>query len=464
MASARPSSGMPSNIESDRAGHNSPTINAIVQAAIVTESAWPAAQRAMSGKGCGASGMVKWPVPPMPFEQADVDKRIRALRIITRLNVGGPAIQAMTLSERLESRGFETLLIHGQLDAGEGDMRYLLPASVAVRHLPTLRRPLALAHDGIALAQLLDVMRDFRPQIVHTHMAKAGTLGRLAAAIYNQTAGRSRRAAVVHTYHGHVLEGYFNAAKTRTFLAIERALARATDRIVAISPTIRAQLLDDYGIGQPRQYAVVPLGFELGALAAIDDSARAAARAALDLAPSAHVVTTVGRLTAIKQHMLFLEAAALVAAHDPHAVFVVAGDGELRGAIEDRALALGLDGRVRFLGWRRDLPTIYGASDLFLLTSRNEGTPVALIESLAAGVPGVCTDVGGVRDVIDSDAVGLLAPDGDAPALAAHVGGLLADPHRRRRMGAAGRALVLARYSLDRLVDDVEAVYRGLLH
>src|SRR5262249_8543447 len=153
---------------------------------------------------------------------------------------------------------------------------------------------------------------------------------------------------------------------------------------------------------------------------AIDAPARAAARAALDLAPSAHVVTTVGRLTAIKQHNLFLEVAAAVAARDPDAVFLVVGDADLRDALEARVAALGLAGRFRFLGCRRDLPTIYGASDLFLLTSRNEGTPVALIESLAAGVPGVCTDVGGVRDVLNSDAVGLLAQDGDAPALAAH--------------------------------------------
>jgi glycosyltransferase involved in cell wall biosynthesis len=400
----------------------------------------------------------------MPQALNDAGRPARVLRLITRLNVGGPSIQAMTLSERLTSRGFETLLVHGRLDAGEGDMRYLLPASVAVRYLPALRRPPAPALDAIALAQLLDVMRDFRPQIVHTHMAKAGALGRVAAAIYNHTAGRDRPARVVHTYHGHVLEGYFGATKTRIFLGIERGLARATDRIVAISPAIRRDLLAGYGIGRAEQYAVVPLGFDLSALVAINESARALARAALDIPASAHVVTTVGRLTAIKQHALFLDVAAIVAAQDREAIFVVAGDGDLRGALEHQAHALGIDRRVRFLGWRRDLATIYAASDVFLLTSGNEGTPVALIESLASGVPGVSTDVGGVRDVLESDAVGLLAPDGDSPALATHVISLLADRDRRQRMGAAGRALVLARYDLDRLVADVEALYRKLLH
>ncbi len=394
----------------------------------------------------------------------DNDIPIRVLRVVTRLNVGGPAIQAITLSDRLAARGYDTLLVHGQLDAGEGDMRYLLPASVAARPLRSLRRPLAPAHDSVALAQLLDLMRDFRPQIVHTHMAKAGTLARLAAAVYNRTAGRGHRARVVHTYHGHVLDGYFSARKTRLFLAIERGLARVTDRIVAISPSIQRQLLDEYHIGRASQYAVVPLGFDLSTFAALDDRARREARGALNIAPLAHVVSTIGRLTAIKQQDLFLEVAARVAASDSLATFVIAGDGSLRGGLERQARALGLGDRVRFLGWRRDLATIYGASDLVLLTSRNEGTPVALIESLASGVPGVSTDVGGVRDVIANDTVGLMAPDRDSSALAAHVMALLADPQRRRQMGADGRALVIARYGLDRLVADVDALYRELLH
>jgi glycosyltransferase involved in cell wall biosynthesis len=174
-------------------------------------------------------------------------------------------------------------------------------------------------------------------------------------------------------------------------------------------------------------------------------------------------VTTVGRLTAIKQHSLFLDAAALVSVAAPKTEFLVVGDGELRAPLEAQARALGIAERVRFLGWRRDLATIYGATDIFLLTSRNEGTPVALIESLAAGVPGVSTEVGGIRDVITGDEVGLVAPFGDARALAEQVLALAADAARRRRMGEAGRRSVTARFSLDRLVDDVDALYRRLL-
>jgi glycosyltransferase involved in cell wall biosynthesis len=387
---------------------------------------------------------------------------VRVLRLITRLNIGGPSIQAIALSDRLTARGFTTRLVHGALGNGEGDMGYLLRPSASVEYVPSLRRDIAPASDVRAFGRVLGMIREFRPQIVHTHMAKAGAIGRLAALAYNRTSGRAARVKLVHTYHGHVLEGYFGAGKTAVFVGIERLLANATDRIVAISPAIRDELLLQHRIGRAEQYRVVPLGFDLTSLAAIDETARLAARAALGIPTGAHVVSTVGRLTAIKQHHLFLETARLVANQGPAALFLIVGDGELRAALEQTARDFGLADRVRFLGWRRDLATIYGASDVFLLTSRNEGTPVALIESLAAGVPGVSTDVGGVRDVITND-VGALAPYDDAAALATAVATLLGDPARRRVMGDRGRAYVVAKYGIGRLVADVEALYRELL-
>jgi glycosyltransferase involved in cell wall biosynthesis len=387
---------------------------------------------------------------------------IRVLRVITRLNIGGPSIQAIALSHRLAPRGFDTLLIHGRLGEGEGDMRYLLPAAVRTRALGSLRREVAPFHDAVALVQILDILRDWRPHIVHTHMAKAGTIARAATTIYNATIGRRSPARIVHTYHGHVLEGYFGPAKTRLFLAIERGLARVTDRIVAISPQIQKELLDEQHIGRVHQYRVVPLGFDLGSLAAIDARRRREARATLGLDEAARIVTTVGRLTAIKQHTLFLETAALVAAGDPRALFLIVGDGELRQDVQRQATRLGLGDRVQFLGWRQDLDTIYAATDVFLLTSRNEGTPVAIIESLAAAVPVVSTDVGGVRDVVDQRA-GLLAPFGDARALADRVSELFADAPRRLAMGEHGRASVTARYATDRLVDDIARLYGELI-
>ena len=395
----------------------------------------------------------------------------RVARIITRLNIGGPSIQAAELTSRLSSRGFETMLVHGAVDAQEGDMAYLLER----RHLthppvriPALQRPIAPGADIAALWQIYRRLCEFQPAIVHTHMAKAGAIGRAAAVAYNRTAGRRAPARLVHTYHGHVLEGYFSPRKTQAFINIERRLARITDRIVAISPRIHDELVHTYRIGRPEQYRVVPLGFDLDSLAAVDDAARVRAREALRLPPeaSAPVITTVGRLTAIKDHPLFLETARRIASTNPSSIFLVVGDGELRHELEAKARSLGIADRVRFLGWRRDLATVYAASDVVMLTSRNEGTPVALIESLAAGVPVVSTDVGGVRDVVNSvddpDAIGRVS-DADPDALAACVIPLLPDPAERRAMGARGRGSVLARYGITRLVDDVEKLYRELL-
>ncbi|PYR14981.1 MAG: glycosyltransferase family 1 protein [Acidobacteria bacterium] len=391
---------------------------------------------------------------------------IRVVRFVTRLNIGGPSIQVVELASRLSARGFETLLIHGEVGPQEGDMSYLLECAASpprTKQLAALKRPISPASDARAAWKVYRLLCEFKPAIVHTHMAKAGAVGRLAALAYNNTAGRRARARLVHTYHGHVLEGYFGLAKTRLFIAAERRLAGVTDRIVAISQRIRDELVQEYRIGRHEQYRVVPLGFDLDALAAIEDEARAVARAALDIPPGATVVTTVGRLTAIKEQRLFLEVAQRVARLHASTVFLIVGDGELREALEAAAVSLGIADRVRFLGWRRDLETVYGATDIFLLTSRNEGTPVALIESLAAGCVGVSTDVGGVADVMPTSDVGLMAPPGDAGQLADHVSRLVAEPGRRRAMGEAGRQRVVAQYGINRLVTDIDGLYRDLL-
>jgi glycosyltransferase involved in cell wall biosynthesis len=387
---------------------------------------------------------------------------MRIFRAITRLNIGGPSIQAISLTARFAERGHDAILIHGSLDRGEGDMRYLAPPGAALVFVESLCRPIAPLHDARAFFAVLREMRRYRPTIVHTHMAKAGLIARAAAFVYNLTASGDARTLVVHTYHGHVLEGYFSPARTALFISLERLLARVSDAIVAISPAIRRELLEDHRIGRADQYHVVPLGFDLSAFAAIDDARRVAARASLDLPATARVVSTVGRLTGIKQHGLFLDAFAVVAAAEPEAIAMIVGDGELRGDVEARTAELGLTGRVRLLGWRRDLDTINAATDVFLLTSRNEGTPVALIEAMASGVPGVSTNVGGVKDVINSPEVGRLAPFGDAAALASAILELLRSEDLRRRIGQAARAHVLERYGVDRLVADIDRLYRRL--
>jgi glycosyltransferase involved in cell wall biosynthesis len=383
------------------------------------------------------------------------------VRLITRLNIGGPSIQAITLTRALEKYGYRTELVHGSLDQAEGDMRYLLEPDLKATFVPALRRPVAPFDDVRALAATLALLRRVRPAILHTHMAKAGTLGRVAAQIYNRLPGH-RPLRVVHTYHGHVLDAYFPAITTRAVIAVERLLAPAADRLIAISDRIRKELVDQYRIGQPSQYATIPLGFDLARFAAIDAAARRDARRTLQIAPSAPVVTTVGRLTAIKNHELFLRAAVHILVAVPTVQFMIVGDGEERAHLERLARDLGIAANVRFVGWRRDLEVVYGATDVFLLTSRNEGTPVALIEAMASAVAGVANDVGGVPDVIDAPDYGTLVA-GEEDAAARAVIALLRDDDRRARIGVAARAHVLARYGQDRLVRQIAGLYDELL-
>jgi len=390
---------------------------------------------------------------------------IRIARIITRLNVGGPAIQAVTLSDRLESAGYHTLLVHGQIGAGEGDMSYLIPPAHAfeVDHVRALRREVAPAADAAAFAALVRRLRTFRPHIVHTHMAKAGSLGRAAAIVANAIRPRHSRARIIHTYHGHVLDGYFRPGIGRMFSAAERALARACDALIAVSPAVQRDLIETHGIGDAKRFHVVPLGFDLRHLAAIGPTERAAARALFQLDPSWHVVSLVGRLTAIKQPELFVKAAVRIAQAEPQSVFLIVGGGDVDAAVRSQVSAADLGGRVHFLGWQRDVAAVYAASDLVALTSRNEGTPVALIESMAAAVPGVAFRVGGVPDVISSPDLGALVPADDVDALVERILALLRDGDTRRAIGERARASVVARYSVDRLVRDMDALYRQLL-
>lgn len=382
--------------------------------------------------------------------------------MITRLNIGGPAIQAAGLSPALQPLGFDVTLVHGSLGRGEGDMSYLLSPDTPTIFIPVLKREISPWSDLRALAALYRVMREQRPRIVHTHMAKAGSLGRLAATLYNLTHGRHARARIVHTYHGHVLEGYFGGVKTTLFIALERLLARLSDALVAIAPAVRDELLREYRIGAAGQYHLIPLGFDLQPFADIDDQARAAARRELQIPEGTPVVTTVGRLTAIKDQARLLTIARELANQRPDLVVLIVGDGDLRQELEARATALQLSANVRFLGWRRDLTTIYAATDVFALTSRNEGTPVALIEAMASGVPGVATNVGGVPTVIADSSMGALVELDDDAAFVDGVMQLL-DAGRRGDVSAQARAHVLARFDSRRLVGDIDRLYRLLL-
>jgi len=376
------------------------------------------------------------------------------LRAIARLNVGGPAWNAVLLTAGTRAR-YPTVLAAGATGPHEADMSGLAEAhGVALLRIPGLGREVRPAGDLRALWTLWRLCRSLRPDIVHTHTAKAGTLGRLAAWL----AGVPVR---VHTFHGHVFRGYFGRWRSALYVAIERLLARITTRIVAISPRQADELRRYLRLGDGR-VTVIPLGFDLGRLVRVDvPAARRRFRERLGAGDQV-VVTMVGRLTAIKNHALALRAFAAVAATAANVLLVLVGGGEEERPLRALARNLDVSDRVRFAGWWDDLEAVYYGSDVVALSSKNEGTPVCLIEALACGRAVVATDVGGVADVLGEGAYGIIVPAGDEAAFAAALRRVL-DPRERARLEGLGRSSVVSRYDVGRLVADVEALYDELL-
>jgi glycosyltransferase involved in cell wall biosynthesis len=384
---------------------------------------------------------------------------VRIVRIIARLNIGGPAIQAISLTRLLEARGYRTRLVRGRESADEGNMDYLARDLGVVPTLVEGMRRDPGRGDLAALAQLIAILRRDRPHIVHTHAAKGGTLGRMAALL----AAPRRRPVLVHTFHGHSLTGYFSGAKAGLFTTVERWLARRTDTLVAVSPEVRDDLVR-LGVAGPERFVVIPLGFDLTRFLSDSDrdGRRAALRAEWGVDAGAEVITLVARLVPIKRVDRFLRVAQLLVER-PRAVFVVVGDGELREELSASAEARALGERLRWAGFRRDIPDVCFASDVVVLTSDNEGTPVSLIEAQAAAVPVVGTDVGGVRSAVRDGETGILAPADDEAGLAAAVTAILEDRDLASRMAAAGRRHAATSHAIERLVDDHDRLYRKLL-
>ena len=384
----------------------------------------------------------------------------RVLRLIARLNVGGPAVQAITLTHELDRYGFKTLLAKGMEGEREGNMDRLAERlQVTPVEIPSLRRKISPLTDLRALRAVRRLIRDFQPSVLHMHTAKAGTIGRLAAAL----SGRHRPELVVHTFHGHVLTGYFSKRAERVFTWIERFLAKRTDVLIAVSDEVRDDLVA-LGIAPADRIRVVHLGFDLMPFDLRSDArsaARSAMRARLGVEDAASLVTLVARLVPIKRVDVFLHAAALIAQDHPDVRFCIAGDGELADDLKGSAAARSLGERIVWPGFIDDMPALLAASDVVALTSDNEGTPVSLIEALAAGVPVVGTRVGGVPSVVQDGQTGLLASRAGAPAVATAITRLLDDPAFATELSEAGRRDVITRFSLHRLVDDIVQVYRA---
>lgn len=413
---------------------------------------------------------------------------VRVMRIIARLNVGGPALHCLLLSDALVDEGFETVLVTGRMAAGEADYESLFPGRgdgrFRIERLGAMSRMPRLLGDLRSFLRLISLIRRFRPQVVHTHTAKAGALGRLAAWL-------CRVPVIVHTFHGHVLSGYFGPFVSGIFVRIERVLGRLSSAIITLSPGLRTELGEGFRVAPLERFRVIPLGRDLAPFRE-PESRRGVLRTELGIGPEVPLIGCVGRLVPIKDHETLLAAFATLSEsqQDPETAprLLIIGDGELRAGLEARARELGIAERVRFLGWRSDLPEIYADLDLVVLSSRNEGTPLSIIEAFASGCPVVSTRVGGVADMfsdpepdsesdseagkperapagVEARAEGALVASEDPTALAEAMASVLrraSDPESRARLRAATEA-ASARYSAERLAGDIAGLYRELL-
>jgi len=376
-----------------------------------------------------------------------VSRPIRIVRIIARMNVGGPAWQVSVLTRRLIEPDFDSVLLVGDVGEGEADFIRLRAPGLPHVRIEGLGRSVRPWSDLVALLRLIKFLRRVKPDVVHTHTAKAGVLGRLAAVV-------ARVPFRVHTFHGHLLHGYFSPLKTKLVIMAERTLARRTDVIAAVGAQVRDDLLAA-GIGRADQYRVVPPG-----VAQPDFVERAEARRALGLNEEQVAITFVGRLTTIKRPDRLVDAFRLIAERDSRATLIIVGDGELLEETRERARDLGR--RVRFLGWRSDLDLILAASDVAVLTSDNEGMPVTLIEASMAGVPCVTTDVGSAREVVDDGVTGFVARI-DSTDIARVLEVLVVDETQRREMGRQAAQRARERFGEERLAGDYAQIYSTLV-
>jgi len=382
----------------------------------------------------------------------------KVLRIINRFNIGGPTYNATFLT-RFLSDDFETLLVGGLPEADESDSLHI-PRSYGLDPvlIEEMKRLPNLSSDRAAYKKLKQIIKEYQPDIVHTHAAKAGALGRKAAKACGVP-------VIVHTYHGHVFHSYFGKMKTLLYKFIERRLAKSTDGIIAISPLQKQELAFDHQICPPEKITVIPLGFDLGKFRENLAEKRIATRGKYQLKEGEVAVAIVGRLAPIKNHDLFLEVVGLLARKNIRARFFIVGDGSERESIERKVNKLNeeLNAQIEMTSWIKDIATFNAGMDLICLTSDNEGTPVSLIEAQACNLPVISTDVGGVRDILKEGETGFVVPKNDAAAFAEKLEMLITQKEIREKMSQNGWTFVEKQFHYTTLVSNMENFYRSLL-
>lgn len=391
----------------------------------------------------------------------------RVLRILNRLAIGGPLLNASYLTKYMAPE-FETMLVVGEREDHERDASFVTDRlGIKPVFIPEMGRSVDPRKDFKAYQRMKKLIAEFKPDIVHSHAAKPGAIGRMAAKAMKVP-------VVVHTYHGHVFHSYFHPLKTKLFINIERALARRTDAIVAISEQQKKELADDFKIAPPGKFRVIPLGLDLDRFGIEREEKRKLFRSAFGIDDDVVVLTITGRLVPIKNHELFLTGIRHLLQNCSRKIkaFVV-GDGETRLLLEAKCREMGIefgtekDGAshhpLLFTSWREDIDCINAGSDIIVLTSFNEGTPVSLIEAQAAGKPVVSTRVGGIGDVVKENESGLLSDINDTDAFCSNLLKLTEDEALRCKFGQVGERYVTTRYSYQRLVNDMAALYQELL-
>ena len=383
---------------------------------------------------------------------------IRVLRIINRFNVGGPVYNVTYLTKFLP-KSYETMLIGGCATSTEQDATYILESQgVEYEKLESMSRSIRFFNDLRTFFVLIKLIKSYKPTIVHTHASKAGALGRIAAKIMGVP-------VIVHTYHGHVFQGYFNPLVTKVVILLERFLGRLSTKIITISPEQQQEIVYKFNIIPVEKTIVIPLGFDLKRFEE-SQTKRYELRNEHGISDRQRAVAIVGRLAPIKNHRLFIDAAALVLREYPNEfIFYVVGDGELKTEIKSYIENTHpiVNKNLVFTSWIADMTTLYPAMDMVCLTSINEGTPVSLIEAQASGVPVISTNVGGVKDIVQANETGVIMEGNTAEELAKHLIQLHLNSSLRMKMSQNARNFVKEKFTYQRLVDDMDRLYKNLL-
>ena len=391
----------------------------------------------------------------------------RVLQIHNRLIVGGPSIIVTALTKYL-SPEFETLMVVGEKEEHEKSAAYMAEEmGINYVTVPQMGRSINPLNDYQAYRKLKALIKDFRPDVVHTHAAKPGALGRLAAAACGVP-------AIVHTYHGHVFHSYFNNLKSNIYINTERFLARKSNVIIAISEIQKKELVEDFRIAPADKFRVIPLGLDLDKFQEEQPEKRKAFREEYGLQEDEIAIGIVGRLVPVKNHSLFLKGIAHIIRNSSKKIkaFIV-GDGETRNEMELLAKQSGIEFSTEkdshhphplvFTSWRSDVDVVYAGLDIVTLTSLNEGTPVSLIEAQAANKPVVSTRVGGIEDIVIEGKTALLANVDDQSAFCEHLLGLVENDQMRYELGSNSSYYVSRRFGYQRMVDDTAELYHQLL-